>query len=231
LAKYTIGFNAENYLDFELESFANSAIWLAKKKYVQNILWKDPKSYENLSYISSKGVEIVQSSTPEFSRIKLKELIKYIFSYDELNMEDFVKLLRKIKTEFKVSNIETLTNNYKINNYQKYILNDQDKFEIASGCPMQVRAAGYHNYLIHKNGLRNKYSLLKNGDKIKMYISQDPDCNVFAFGGGNYPYEIAPKIDYEAQFEKVLIDPINRFILAMNKSPLDRNLIINSILF
>ena len=65
LQKYADDNNAENFLSFELESIAKNAIWLAKKKYMQNIVWKDPDiHYEDLSKISSKGFEIIQSSTP-----------------------------------------------------------------------------------------------------------------------------------------------------------------------
>ena len=42
LQKYADVNNAENFLSFEMESIAKNAIWLAKKKYMQNIVWKDP---------------------------------------------------------------------------------------------------------------------------------------------------------------------------------------------
>ena len=43
---------------------------------MQNIVWKDPDiHYEDLSKISSKGFEIIQSSTPIFAREKLKRSI------------------------------------------------------------------------------------------------------------------------------------------------------------
>ena len=44
-----VSYNSENFLDFELETIAHNAIWVAKKKYVQNIVWKDGKEYEPLS--------------------------------------------------------------------------------------------------------------------------------------------------------------------------------------
>jgi DNA polymerase elongation subunit (family B) len=68
--------NTENYLDFELETIAENAIWVAKKKYVQNIIWKDGKEYEPLSYIKTTGLEIIQSSTPAFCRQKLIDAVK-----------------------------------------------------------------------------------------------------------------------------------------------------------
>jgi hypothetical protein len=72
---YAKKLNAENFLNFELESIAKSAIWLAKKKYIQELVWTDPDLHFNdLQNVKSKGFEIVQSSTPTFARQKLKML-------------------------------------------------------------------------------------------------------------------------------------------------------------
>lgn len=50
LSKYATDWNTENYLDFEIESIAKKAIWLTKKKYMQDIVWKAPNvDYESLS--------------------------------------------------------------------------------------------------------------------------------------------------------------------------------------
>ena len=133
LSSYAKKNNSDNFLSFELESIAKNAIWLAKKKYMQNIVWKDPDiHFEALSKISTKGFEIIQSSTPLFARNKLKEIIKYIFSVDKVNYPDLIALLKKIKREFKLANIEHICFNLRIGNYQKYIVNDYSEFEIAS---------------------------------------------------------------------------------------------------
>jgi len=232
LSSYAKKNNSDNFLSFELESIAKNAIWLAKKKYMQNIVWKDPDiHFEALSKISTKGFEIIQSSTPLFARNKLKEIIKYIFSVDKVNYPDLIALLKKIKREFKLANIEHICFNLRIGNYQKYIVNDYSEFEIASGCPMHVRASGYYNYLLNNSTHKGKYKLLANSEKVKMYISKDSACDVFAFPPGNHPYEFAPSVDYDAQFEKAIIDPMNRVIAAMSLPILDRNLIYTTTLF
>jgi DNA polymerase elongation subunit (family B) len=224
--------NSDNFLSFELESVAKNAIWMAKKKYIQNIVWKDPDiHFDNLSKISTKGFEIIQSSTPLFARNKLKELLKYFFSVEEVKYPELVALMKKVKREFKLANIEHICQNYRINNYQKYILNDYSEFEMEKGCPINVRAAGYYNYLLNNSKFKNKYKNLANGEKIKMYASKDPVCDIFAFVPGDHPYEFAPAIDYDAQFEKTIIDPINRVISAMSLPLLDRNLIYSTSVF
>jgi len=232
LQKYADVNNAENFLSFEMESIAKNAIWLAKKKYMQNIVWKDPDiHYEDLSKISAKGFEIIQSSTPIFARTKLKELLTYIFSVEELSMKDLTAILKDIKRQFRLANTDQISFSRKVNNYQKYITNDYDTFEIALRCPIGVRAAGYHNYLLNNSGKKKKYQPLGNGEKTKMYFSTDPTCDVFAYAPGERPYEFAPDVDYDTQFEKTILDPINRVIHAMGFKGLNRNLIYTTSLF
>jgi len=232
LQKYANDNNAENFLFFELESVAKNAIWLAKKKYMQNIVWKDPDiHYDELSKISSKGFEIIQSSTPIFAREKLKELITYIFSVEKLNMKEFASLLKETKRQFRLTDVDKISFSKNVNNYQKYILNDTDEFEFALRCPMGVRAAGYHNYLLNNSNLKGKYQIVGNGNKLKMYHSLDKSCDVFAYEPGDYPYEFAPDIDYDTQFEKTILGPINRVISAMGFKEFDRNLIYTNSLF
>lgn len=232
LEKYAKDLNSDNFLNFELETVAKNAIWLAKKKYMQNIVWKDPDiHYEPLTKISAKGFEIIQSSTPLFARTKLKEVLKFIFSVDRVELGEVVNLLKKLKREFKLANTEHITFNVKINNYRKYILSDYEQFEIASGCPIHIRAAGYYNYLLNNSKYKNRYKTLTDGEKVKYYISKDKTCNVFAFPPGDFPVEFAPGVDHDLQFERCVIDPINRVIEAMGLGRLDRNLVYSASVF
>lgn len=209
--------HTDNYLDFELETIAENAIWVAKKKYIQNIIWKDGKDYDNLTYIKTTGLEIIQSSTPPFCRQKLIDAVKYIFSKVKITSKDnsdLVKLIKEIKREFKVSNIEKISMTRSISEYNKFIVNDTDRFEMKSGCPIHVRAGGYHNYLLNQETkLKGKYELIRSGDKIKWYHSADNFCDVFAYKAGNYPFEFAPKMNLEVQFQKTILDPLNRIIV------------------
>lgn len=220
--------NTDNYLDFELETIAENAIWVAKKKYIQNIIWKDGKEYDNLAYIKTTGLEIIQSSTPPFCRQKLVEAVKYIFSKKKITSkdnQDLVRLIKDIKREFKLSNIEKISMTRGISDYNKFIINDQDRLELKSGCPIHVRAGGYHNFLLNQEGkLKGKYELITGGTKVKWYHSSDQFCDVFAYKAGNYPIEFAPKMDLEVQFQKTILDPLNRVIVPAGLPPLHPSL-------
>ena len=232
MQKYADAQNAPNFLSFEMESIAHNAIWLAKKKYIQNIVWTDPDlHYDKLSKIKTKGFEIIQSSTPLFARNKLKDALSLFFAQDKPELEPIVNFLKECKREFKLANMEDICMSLKTNNYEKYIVEDYNKLEFLKGCPINVRAAGYHNYLLNNSKYKRKYSLIGNGEKLKMYHCKDAACSVFSFSPGSHPYEFAPEVDYELQFEKCMIDPLNRVISAIGLQTLDRNLIYSSTLF
>jgi hypothetical protein len=234
LTDYAKANNTENYLDFELETIAENAIWVAKKKYVQNIVWKDGRDYENLSYIKTTGLEIIQSSTPPFCRQKLIEVVKFIFSKKKLSLKDnaeLVALIKEIKKEFKFSNIEKISMSRGISDYKKFVLNDTDSMELNKGCPIHVRAGAFHNYLLNQNKLKGKYELITAGTKVKWYHSQDDFCNVFAYRPGSFPMEFAPKMDIEKQFQASILDPLNRIIVPAGLPALNPSLAYTVSLF
>jgi hypothetical protein len=228
LEDYAKGFHTENYLDFELETIAENAIWVAKKKYIQNIVWKDGKDYDPLSYIKTTGLEIIQSSTPAFCRQKLIDAVKYIFSKKKLSIKDnseLVALVKEIKREFKLSNIEKISMSRGISDYNKFVMDDTKEFVLKSGCPIHIRAGAYHNFLLNQDQrLKGKYEMIKGGDKIRWYHSIDQSCNVFAFKPGNFPSEFAPKMDIENQFRSTILDPLNRIIVPAGLPPLSPSL-------
>ena len=233
---YAKKWNTINYQDFELEAVSRNAIFLGKKKYIVNLTYEAPgKHYADLSRIKPTGIEIVQGGTPPFAREKLIYLLKHLFETGrEFDIRTFVKMLREIKSEFKIQKPESISIGVGVNNLEKFILNDTSKFEVAKGCPMHVRASGYHNYILNNSKYKAKYSLIRSTEKIKYYfvaISSEQENNVFGYLNGAYPYEYAPPIDFDAQFNRTILDPINRFIEVMGYSPLSPNLLLVSALF
>ena len=175
-------------------------------------------------------MEVIQSGTPPFSREKLKFLIKHILKEDKkFNIREFIKMIRAIKDEFKLQPIDQISIGTGVNNVEKFILNDTTKFEYGKGCPMHVRAAGYHNYLVNNSKYKSKYSLIRSTDKIRYYfvdIKKESENNVFGYLQGSYPYEFAPPIHYDDQFNRVILDPINRFVESMGHTPLGSGLLL-----
>jgi len=230
---YTKNLNGDDLLVFEMESIAKTGIWLAKKKYLQDIVWEDPNvHHDSLSKIKVKGWETIQSSTPLFARIHLDEILKIIFSQDTPNVKPIVQYLAKIKKIYKDEPIDNISQSLRCNKYDSYILNDKDKFEYGSGCQYHVRGAGYHNYLLNNSKYKNKYQRINDGEKVKCYHTTNNKINdSFAYMQGNFPKEFAPEIDYEMQFEKTVLDPLNRVLKVIGLHPLDNNLFYAQSLF
>lgn len=232
LQKYAEKYGTENFLSFEMESIARNAVWLAKKKYIQNIAWTDPDiNFEDLTKIKTKGWETIQASTPIASRRILQDALKIIFRKEPWSIDDIVKFLKDKKTQFKLENTEDICYNLRMNNYEKYVLDDVNQLELAKGAGPGVKSASFYNYLLNNSQYKNKYGLLTSGERLKIYHTSDRRCEVFAYSAGEFPYEFAPEIDYETQFEKSVIDPLNRVLSSMGMQTLNRNLLYAKSLF
>ncbi len=232
--EFSSRYNTENLQKFELEVIMYDTIFLAKKKYAGSIAWKEGAGFqEKGEKFKITGIEIVRSSTPKFCRDKLKYLLNYIFQHaSNFSVNSFIKEIIKIKEEFKLQPIENISISMSVGDYNKFIIDDKKELTLASSCPIHIRGAGYHNYLVlNSDKYKFKYELLKTGDKIKMYYAKDDFCNVFSYASGQYPYEIAPEIDLELQFEKTIINPINSIIEPFIGLKINSNLIIHNKLF
>ena len=230
--KYAIEHNTENYQDFEMESLSRNAIWIAKKNYVLNLAWEDGVNKDDLTAVVVKGWDTVKSSTPTFCRKHLSELLKGILAGDR-NIDTIAGKVKEVKKQFKLAKIEEISSNIRVNNYQKYIVNDTSGVEYRSGAMSNVKGAALHNYIINQSKHKNKYNLITSGDKVKIFIieSEIKGCDTFAYLPGFHPYEIAPPINYDAQFQKTFLDPLNRVLAAMNLRELNSNLIFTKSLF
>ena len=216
LEDYAATFGVENKEDFELERISESIISLAKKKYIQHVSFEDGIPYERLTYLFPKGVELVRSSTPLFAREKIINIVKYLFeNSDTFNIKDLLKLIKGLRKEFELADIDEIAMQSSCSNYETKVLNDKSlPLQFVQGAHFAVKASAYHNYLISQDKeLQKKYELIKSGTKIKYYYCKNTNNgDIFAYIRGSYPIEIAPQIDYDKQFAKSILSPINSII-------------------
>jgi len=143
-----------------------------------------------------------------------------------------VEYLKKAKKEFKLADLDQIAFNKKTNNIEKYIIDDTNEFQIGLKCPPNVKAAGFYNFIMNQSPkYKNKYKMIGNGEKLKIYHCKNTYSNVFAYLPGEHPYEIAPEVDYDIQFEKSIIDPLNRVLIAVKLQTLNSSLIYSTSLF
>ena len=230
LDEYAAKFGVENKEDFELEKISESIISIAKKKYIQHIIYEDGISHDRLSYLYPKGVELVRSSTPLFARDKIVTIVKYLFSEPEnFNIRELLKIVKSLRKEFDLcvpDKIDDISMQSSCSKYEEKVINDKTHLEFVTGAHFAVKASAYYNFLLHKNSkLQEKYEFIKSGSKIKYYYCKDKSLNeIFAFTRGSYPVEMAPEIDLDIQFEKCILSPINSIIEPLGMPEINRRL-------
>lgn len=228
LEDYAASFGVENKEDFELERISESIISIAKKKYIQHILFEDGIPFERLSYIFPKGVELVRSSTPAFARDKIVGIVKYLFTHpDTFNIKDLLKLVKQLRKEFELANIDDIAMQSSCSNYDTKVLNDKTlPLQFVSGAHFAVKSAAHYNYLLmQKKEFQQKYENIKSGTKIKYYCCKDKSItDMFAYIRGSFPIEFAPEIDYDEQFNKSILSPINSIIEPLGMPEITKRL-------
>ncbi len=216
--------HGKNVHNFELETISQSQLILSKKKYVKALAFSKGKFFDTPK-ISGTGVEIIKSTTPSLCRTILTTMVKNImFESSDMDKDAYLMyfndMLSKYKKEFYNAPIEDISASIGIGDYKKYVIDDKNNLILGKGCPVSVHAIARHNYLASKNGEENKRVYT---GKIKYYnvrLNVKGDTGFFGFPSGNYPSWATP-IDYATQWEKMVIDPLNRFIEPIGLPKLD----------
>jgi len=230
LEDHAARYGVENKEDFELERISESIINIAKKKYIQHIVYEDGIPFDRLSYLYPKGVELVRSSTPAFARDKIVGIIKYLFTNpDTFNIKELLKLVKNLRKEFDLcvpDRLDEIAMQSSCSNYEEKVLNDKDKLEFVTGAHFAVKASAFFNHLLYKNkSLQEKYEFIKSGTKIKYYYCKNKSVNdIFAYIRGSYPIEMAPEIDLTTQFSKCILSPINSIIAPLGLPEINKRL-------
>jgi len=207
LADYSNAF--KNAMVMKREVIANKGIWIAKKRYMLNVLDEEGVRLANPK-LKLMGIEAVKSSTPQVCRGKIKEAITVIMGKEEHDLHKHISDFRK---EFMKLPAEAVSFPRSCNNLRKY----RDASNIfVKGTPIHVKGALIYNHKIEELGLQNKYPLVQEGDKIK-FIKLIP-ANPFKFDVISYvttlpeEFKLQEYVDYNMMFDKTFLDPM-RFIL------------------
>jgi len=198
----------ENKMVMSREVIADRGIYLAKKRYILNVIDNEGVRYK-VPKIKTIGVEATKSSTPEVCREALKEIFKVIISKEQTDVQ---KAIKQFKEHF-----------FSLNPYQiafprgaQNITGYADTATIyKKGTPIHVRGALLYNKLRDDMGL-TKYPNLRNGDKLKFIYLKQPNPikeNVIAFP--DYlpeEFQLDEYIDKELQFEKTFLDAIEAIL-------------------
>ena len=195
----------EQKMIMKRENIADRGIWTAKKRYILNV-----HDSEGVRYAEPKlkimGIEAVKSSTPAPCRQAIKDALKVVMKGTEDEVIDFIENFRK---EFKSLPPEDISFPRSVSEVTKYKSN-RGIYE--KGTPIHCRGALLFNHHVKRLGLEGKYSLIKNGEKIKFCYLRSPNPiheNVMSFIQ-DFPRELGLEkyVDYDLQFEKSFLDPL-----------------------
>ena len=130
-----------------------------------------------------------------------------------------------MRKEFELADVDSIAMQSSCNKYNEKVIDDKDKLQFVLGTHFAVKAAAHHNFLLYKEKeLQIKYDFLKSGDKIKYYYCKDEEKKIFAFRRGDFPIEFAPEVDYDTQFQKAILSPINSVIEPLGLPEISKRL-------
>jgi len=197
------------------EKITDKSVFIAKKRYIMNALNSEGVHYEEPK-ISVTGLESVRSSTPQICRDKLKDAFKVIMEGTEEDTQEFIANFKK---EFYNLPPEDIAKNSGTDNIEKYM----DRGGYKKGCPMHVRGCILFNQFLKSKDLDKRYESIQSGDKIKFVYLKQPNPvkeNMISFPGVlPKEFELQQYIDYEKQFEKVFLGPIEPILEAIGWVP------------
>ena len=207
------------------EIIADRFILLKKKKYLCRLRANEATVFpDDAPKIKAMGVELIKSSTPKFSIEHMSEALPILFDGTQKDLREWFE---KCKTEFKNAPISDIVANMTVNCV------DYDLRKNLA-IPINSRASLIYNEFIKKHNLEGSFNLIHAGDKIKYIYLKTPNTlgetivnstgrsikktypNVIAFIDYNFIQYIKDYIDYDTQFEKTLIKPLEFMANAIN---------------
>ena len=209
-------FNSNNNrVRIKSETIAKTLYISAKKQYAQYIVDREGVHVEDFDF---KGMDVMKSSFPPLFRNFMQQLIKDIlFGKDKAHAD---KAILDFRERFKSFSLEEVCKPTGLNKYTEYIGRKpgagQIFSEIKMHCPVNTKAAIYHNDLLKFKDLTKKSTLIQVGDKMKwIYLKQNPyNIDVLGVNG----YEPCPEIleimhkymDRESMFDRNLVKKLQK---------------------
>lgn len=200
-------------LHMKREAIAEAVMWKAKKMYamwvwdMEGLRYKEPQ-------LKVKGIEAVRSSTPLLCREAIKEALKIMLGGTEKKLQAFVKDFKK---KFMTANYVDISFPRGCNNLDDWFCPQTGGWMRIPGrnIPIHVRASLTYNKWVRDNKLEHKYVLIKDGSKTKWCYLRLPNPlkeEVIA-APEDFPEEmnLQEHVDYNLQFEKSFINPIESF--------------------
>ena len=214
--EYAVKTNAySNRMVMKREAIADRGIWTAKKRYILNVYNNEGVQYAKPK-IKIMGLESIKSSTPQACRTAMNDMFKIIVTGDE---EKTQRTIADFKAHFQSLSPDQVAFPRGVTDITKWSCNSTI---YRKGTPIHVRGSLLYNTQLKLKGLTRTHQLIQNGDKIKFLYMLMPNTireNVVAFPDFlPEELELHKYVDYDLQFEKSFLDPINIILNAIGWS-------------
>lgn len=206
----------EKQIFFKLENIGTSILITGKKRYAFDILYSEGVRYKEPK-IKVTGLEIVRSTTPKMVRGYLKEALTICMRGTESEVQSYIS---GIKSKFRTHEYQDISFSSSGNGLSTYSSNSSI---YAKGTPIHVRGALLHNHHLNRLGLKEKYSLINEGEKLKFVALKLPNPimeNVISFIG-KIPIEmdLVKYVDKDIQYQKAFLKPITGILDVIGWEP------------
>lgn len=187
------------------EAIASKTLYRAKKNYAMYVHNSEGVSYDPAE-LKVMGMEIVRSSTPQWCRKKLKELLRMIFETDELTFRSKFEEEKKAFYNLSPADVAFPRGITDIDKWE-----DKEKL-YKKGTPIHVRASLLYNY--HARDVVSDFSPISNGDKLRFCYLKMPNPikeNIIGFPAGQQlPKELNldKYVDLDLQFKNSFSAPL-----------------------
>lgn len=209
------------------EAISSATIAVAKKRYIMNVYDNEGVRYKE-PHIKMTGIEAVRSSTPAVCRDYIVNTLKLILNSNEPTMQ---KYIREVREEFKTLPFDKVSFPRKVSFHsngtnpdgsRKRKVYEKNGNMFTKGTPIQVKGALLYNEMLRSKNLDKKYPLIEDGEKIKFsyLLTPNPTHNNVISCPEYLPTEFAIEsyIDYDTQFDKAFIGPIDNILSVIGWS-------------
>lgn len=200
----------KNTYEMDFETIADNTIFVGKKRYVMNQVFKDGYDLplDGKPDLKVRGIEVVRTSTPMFIRDELRNLVERILISN--SNDECLKIIETIRAEFKKSPFEKVAFP-RTANIKDYTLESKS-------LPIHIRGALTYNRAIKDMDLN--VEIIRNGDKVRFCYIKVPNHlggNIIACPGDKMPEQLLERfeIDYDTQFEKSFLAPVKLIFDAL----------------
>jgi len=226
---FTEKFDGSPSFNFAFEQISEAVIWVAKKKYIKHLRYYKKARYDRMKKVDIRGLETRQASTPKFVREELNRLFLYMTDKGKkLSRQAMTAELQNIKKQFNLLPMDSICKITRLGQFDKQKINDTTRVEYISGTDAEVKGALLYNYMLNQRPeLKKKYSMIEQGNRVKWYYMKKPfgEVETFAFHPDAHPYEFAPEISINTQFEKLVLAPVNNVVESLNMKLIPKSLI------